>query len=396
MSEAVIVEAVRTPFLRRGGAFADVHPAHLLQQPIRELLTRAGIADSEVDQIAAGCVTQAGEQGGNIARTAWLDAGFDVATGASTIDCKCGSSQQANHTIAALIDAGAIDVGIACGVESMSRVPLGINILNGPGIWRPESFPWDGPDQFVAADRIAVRRGIERSDLDAFGALSQNRAARAWETGRFEREVMSVTPNSERMPLTTQPNGDAPAPRDSVPITRDSGLRDTSVEALAHLNAVQEGGLHTAGTSSQLTDGAAAVLWMSSRRARELGLTPRARIRAQALIGTDPYYLLDGPVDAGAMLAKRSGIALGEIDRFEINEALASVVLSFAKVHDIDLDRINVNGGAIALGHPVGATGSRLIGTMVHQLEMDDLELGMVAMCCGGALATATIIERLA
>jgi len=381
MAEAVIVEAVRTPIGKRNGALSQIHPAELLGAVQQEVVKRAGIEPGIVEQVIGGCVTQAGEQALNVTRTAWLTAGLPYETGATTVDAQCGSAQQANHLIAGLIAAGAIDAGIACGIEAMSRVTLGMNVMNGPGTFVPPSFALDMPDQFGGAERIARNRGITRSDVDAFGLASQQKAARAWEEGRFDREVMAI---------------EAPGADGTTQIVdRDGGLRETSLEKLASLKPVLEDGIHTAGNSSQISDGAAAVLWMSAEKAKALGLKPRARIVAQCLAGSDPYYLLDGPIDATRTLLAKTGMTMNDIDLFEVNEAFAAVVLSWAKVMEPDMDRVNVNGGAIALGHPVGSTGSRLITTALHELERTDKTIALVTMCCGGALGSGTILERL-
>jgi acetyl-CoA C-acetyltransferase len=290
------------------------------------------------------------------------------------------------HLVAALIQSGVIDVGIACGVEVMSRAPLGSNVL--PARPRPDDWDLDLPDQFTAAERIAQRRGLTRERLDLFGARSQRLAAEAWAGGRFDREIIEVT--APVLGEDGEPTGE------SRTVTRDQGLRETTAEGLARLKPVMgDNGLHTAGTSSQISDGAAAVLLMSEEAAARYGLRPRARILAQALVGSEPYYHLDGPVDATAKVLAASGMTIEDIDRFEVNEAFASVVLSWSSVHQPDMDRVNANGGAIALGHPVGATGSRLITTALHELERSDSSTALVSMCAGGALATATILERL-
>jgi acetyl-CoA C-acetyltransferase len=385
MAQPVIVEAVRTPIGKRNGWLSGFHPAELLGMVQVELVKRAGIEPSEVEQIVGGCVTQAGEQASNVTRTAWLSQGLPYETAATTVDCQCGSAQQANHFVANLISGGAVEVGIGCGVEAMSRVGLGANAMNGPGRSRPENFPWDMPDQFGAAERIAQKYGISREDTDGLGLRSQQNAARAWAEGRFEREVA---------PIEAPVHGpDGPTGERHV-VSRDQGLRDTTAEGLASLKPVMPDGIHTAGSSSQISDGAAAVLWMSEDRARAAGLRPRARIVAQALVGSDPYYHLDGPIAATATVLQKAGMTKDDIDIFEVNEAFASVVCSWRKVHDIDPELVNVNGGAIALGHPVGSTGSRLITTALHELERRDGSLALVSMCCGGALATGTIIER--
>jgi acetyl-CoA C-acetyltransferase len=386
MPTPVIVEAVRTPIGKRGGLLSGLHPAELLAAAQIEVVKRCGVDPGSVEQIIGGCVTQAGEQGANVTRNAWLSAGLPFAVGATTVDSQCGSSQQANHLVSALVSAGAIDVGIACGVEMMSRVGLGQNVFNGPGRPRPPDFPWDMPDQFGAAERIAERRGITRREVDAFGLASQNHAATAWSEGRFDTQVVSI-----EAPVV---GADGPT-GETRTVRRDEGLRETTAEGLASLKPVLEGGIHTAGTSSQISDGAAAVLWMSEERAKADGIRPRARIVAQVLVGSDPYYHLDGPVDAMTRLLEKTGMTVGDIDLFEVNEAFASVVLSWAGVHGPDMDKVNVNGGAIALGHPVGATGSRLYTTILHELERRDASIGCVLMCCGGALATGSIIERL-
>ncbi|MEU8202697.1 steroid 3-ketoacyl-CoA thiolase [Streptosporangium sp. NPDC049046] len=383
---AVIVEAVRTPIGRRNGWLAGLKPQAVLAAALTGLIGRSGIDPAAVEQVFAGCVTQAGEQGGHVGRHSWLYAGLPYQTGVTTIDAQCGSSQQAVHLVAALIQAGVIDVGVACGVEVMSRAPLGSNVL--PADPRPDDWDLDLPDQFTAAERIARRRGLTRESLDRFGARSQRLAAEAWAQGRFDREVVAVT-----APVLDREG--APTGETRV-VDRDQGLRETTVEGLAGLRPVMgEGGLHTAGTSSQISDGAAAVLLMSEEAAARHGLRPRARVLAQALVGSEPYYHLDGPVDATAKVLSSTGMSTADIDRFEVNEAFASVVLSWSSVHKPDMERVNVNGGAIALGHPVGATGSRLITTALHELERSDSSTALVAMCAGGALATATILERL-
>jgi acetyl-CoA C-acetyltransferase len=386
MGQPVIVEAVRTPIGKRNGWLSGFHAAQLLGAAQVELVKRAGIEPSEVEQVVGGCVTQAGEQASNVTRTAWLTEGLPYEVAATTIDCQCGSAQQANHFVANLISAGAIDVGIGCGVEAMSRVGLGANAFNGPGKSRPDDFPWDMPDQFGAAERIAEKYGITREDVDELGLRSQKNAQQAWAEGRFDREVFSI-----EAPVV---GPDGPTGERQV-INKDQGLRDTTAEGLAKLKPVLPDGMHTAGNSSQISDGAAAVLWMSEDRARAQGLRPRARIVAQVLVGSDPYYHLDGPIASTTKVLAKAGMTIDDIDLFEVNEAFASVVCSWAKVHEADPEKVNVNGGAIAIGHPVGSTGSRLITTALHELERRDASLALVAMCCGGALATGTIIERL-
>ncbi|NBP84189.1 MAG: steroid 3-ketoacyl-CoA thiolase [Mycobacteriaceae bacterium] len=380
MGKPVIVEATRSPIGKRNGWLSGLHATELLGTVQKALVDKAGIDAAEVEQVIGGCVTQYGEQSNNVTRVAWLTAGLPEQVGATTVDCQCGSAQQANHLVAGLIAAGAIDVGIACGIEAMSRVGLGANAGPDRSAIRAESWDIDMPDQFTAAERIAKRRGITRADLDHWGLLSQQKAKLAWDELRFDREISPIG---------------VPTEEGRVVVSRDQGLRDTTAEGLAGLKPVLEGGLHTAGTSSQISDGAAAVLWMDEDRARALGLTPRARIVAQALVGSEPYYHLDGPVQSTERVLAKAGMKLGDIDLVEINEAFASVVLSWAQVHNADMDRVNVNGGAIALGHPVGSTGSRLITTALHELERTDQSTALVTMCAGGALSTGTILERI-
>jgi acetyl-CoA C-acetyltransferase len=387
VNEPVIVEAVRTPIGRRNGWLSGVHPTKLLGAALVGVIARAGIDPADVEQVVGGCVTQAGEQGANVARNAWLGAGLPYTSAATTVDAQCGSAQQANHLVAGLIAAGAIDIGIACGVEAMSRVPLGANVRPGPGHPWEDDWPYDSPSQYLAAERIAKMRGIGRGDTDAFGVASQHKAAQAWAEGRFDREIVPV-----EVPVR---DADGAATGETQVIGRDQGLRETTPEGLAGLKPVLEDGIHTAGTSSQVSDGAAAVLWMSRESARAMGLRPRARIVAQAVVGSDPYFLLDGPVYSTERVLSKSGMTVADVDLFEVNEAFASVVLSWARVHEPDMAKVNVNGGAIALGHPVGATGSRLITTALHELERSGGGTALVAMCCGGALGTGTVLERL-
>jgi acetyl-CoA C-acetyltransferase len=380
MGSAVIVEAARTPVGKRGGVLSGLHAAELLGGIQVALIDRAGIAPAAVEQVAGGCVTQAGEQSNNVTRTAWLHAGLPYQAGCLTLDAQCGSAQQAAHLVAGLIAADAIGVGIACGVEAMSRVPLGTAARADAGSPRPASWDIDLPNQYVAAERIAQRRGLSRADVDAFGLRSQTLAQAAWAQGRFDREVVPVK---------------APSEAGTRVVDRDEGLRETSIAALARLKPVVSGGLHTAGTSSQISDGAAAVLLAEEGRARALGLRPRARILAQCLVGAEPYYHLDGPVAATERVLASAGMTIADIDLFEVNEAFASVVLSWLAVHGADPDQVNVNGGAIALGHPVGSTGARLLTTALHELERRGAGTALITMCAGGAMATATIIERL-
>ncbi|WP_112469387.1 steroid 3-ketoacyl-CoA thiolase [Streptomyces triticisoli] len=386
MAEAVIVEAARTPVGRRRGALSGLHPAALLGRAQKGLLDRAGIAPEAVDQVVGGCVTQAGEQSNNVTRSAWLYAGLPYSTACTSVDCACGSSQQAVHLIAGLIASGAVEVGIGCGVESMSRVFLGAAQTPGTGTPVPQDWSLDMPDQFTAAERIARKRGITRADADALGLASQHKAARAWAEGRFDGQVLDVEAPA------VGPEG--PTGETTV-VSRDQGLRETTAEGLAALKPVLPDGIHTAGNSSQISDGAAAVLLTSREAADRLGLRPRARIVASGMVGADPYYHLDGPVEATSHVLRKAGMTLDDIDLVEINEAFASVVLSWAQVHRADMDKVNVNGGAIALGHAVGSTGARLITQALHELERGDKSTALITMCAGGAHSTATIIERI-
>lgn len=381
MRQAVIIDAARTPFGRRGGNLSEIHPAELLGHAQRGVLERNGVEPTLIEQVIGGCVTQVGEQASNVTRTAWLHAGLPEATGCTTVDCQCGSAQQAVHLVSALVTAGVIQAGMACGVEAMSRVPLLSNVPGPTGRPRPDSWTIDLPDQFVGADRIAQRRELTREDLDKFGVRSQELARRATDEGRLQRQIIPIK-------VPTEDGG-------TVEISIDEGLRETSLDALAGLNPVRENGLHTAGTASQLTDGASAALIMDSELARSLGLRPRGRIVAQALVGGEPYYQLDGPVQATTKVLGLAGLTIDDIDLFEVNEAFAAVVLSWQQTHGVEPSKVNPNGGAIALGHPVGATGVRLFATALDELQRTGKQRALIATCAGGALATATIIERL-
>ena len=391
MPEAVIIEAVRTPISRGkqiAGELSGVHAADLLAMAYRGVIEKAGLNYKDIEQVYSGCVTQAGEQSNNIARNAWLSMGENYSTGATTVDTQCGSAQAANHLVAALIAAGQINIGIAGGVEAMSRVGLGANAYNGPGFFQTANWPWDStPDQFSAVERIVKNRGLTREDVDEFACESQRRAKVAWSEGRFDREIIPV--EAPVLGEDGQPTGEVRT------VTRDQGLRDTTMDALGALKPVAEGGIHTAGNASQISDGSAAVLWMSADEARKRGLKPRARIITGVVTGTDPYYLLDGPVDATKLLFDKTGMNLGDIDLVEINEAFAAVALSWQQVYEADMSKVNVNGGAIALGHPVGSTGARLITTALHELERQDKTTALITMCCGASIGTGTIIERI-
>jgi acetyl-CoA acetyltransferase family protein len=388
MSDALIVEAVRTPIGRRKGMLSGWHPADLLSEVLAAVVARAGVEPGEVDDVIVGCLDQVGEQAINIGRSAALGAGFPETVPATTIDRQCGSSQQAAHFAAQGVMAGAYDIVIAAGVESMTRVPMWSNVPEVAAAYGPRfRGRYDLPadvliDQGISGELVAERWEIEREELDEFALSSHRRAAAAAEEGRFADEIL---------PLRAARDGE------EWLAAADEGVRpDTSLEALTALRPVfREGGRLTAGNSSQISDGAAAILWMSAEKARSLGLRPRARILHQVVVGTDPYYLLDGPIDATKEILKKSGMTLADIDLFEINEAFAAVVLSWLEVCAPDPDRVNVNGGAIALGHPVGATGSRLIVTALNELERRDKNTAFITMCCGASVGTGTIIERL-
>jgi acetyl-CoA C-acetyltransferase len=390
MGNPVIIDAVRTPIGKRGGWLAGVSAPHLLAAPIFEVLERNGVAPSEVDQLIAGCVTQAGMQAMNVGRNAWLSRGVDFTAAATTIDCQCGSGLQASNFMQGLIATGAVKIGIGCGVEHMTGLPLGTAVYAAESRPKDENWPWkdEAQTQFDGAERIADLRGLTRDDLETLGVMSQQRAAAAWATDRYEREVMAI-PDAPQLDKEGKPTGE------TLTVTRDQGLRETTRESLASLRPVAEGARHTAGTSSQISDGAAAVLWMDEDVAKAHGLTPRARITYHTMVGTDPYYLLDGPVHATQKMLDDTNYKLSDFDVFECNEAFASVFLSWQQVHDIPLDKANKNGGAIAVGHPVGATGARLLTTALYELERTDGELAFMTMCQGGALGIGTVIERL-
>jgi acetyl-CoA C-acetyltransferase len=392
MSDVVILDAVRTPIGRRNGGLSTVHPADLLATVLGELVGRTGIDPARVGQVVGGCVSQVGEQSFDVARTAWLTAGLPQSVAATTVDTQCGSSQQATNLATALVGAGVVDVAVACGVESMSRIPIGANSNKklGLGVPIPKSYfaQHEFTSQFEGAERIAERWGVSRRDCDEFGLLSQQRAARAWAEDRFAGQVVAV--DAPDLDEDGKPTGTTHR------VERDEGLRETTLEKLATLKPVaREDGVHTAGSSSQISDGAAAVLVASRAAAESLGLTPRAEIVDTCLVGVDPVLMLTGPIDATRHLLDRTGLSIGDIDLFEVNEAFASVVLAWAKEVGADLGRTNPNGGAIALGHPLGATGAFLVTKALHELERTDGTHALVTMCCGGGLGTGTILRRI-
>jgi len=390
--EVVIVEAVRTPVGRRNGGLSTMHSVDLLAAPLKAVIERSGIDPAEVGQVIGGCVSQIGMQSFNVARTAWLTAGLPLTVAATTVDTQCGSSQQATNLATSLVGSGVVDVAIACGVEDMSQVPIGSNSARGMGLGSaiPKSYfsQYEFTSQFEGAERIADKWGVTRADADEFGLRSQQLAAQAWAEDRFATQIVEIDApdlDDERKPIGTTHH-----------IARDEGLRDTSLEVLANLKAVaREDGVHTAGNSSQISDGAAAVLVMTREKAEQLGLTPKARIVDTCLVGVDPVLMLTGPIDATQHLLARNNLTMADIDIVEINEAFASVVLGWQRELGADLDGVNPNGGAIALGHPLGGTGAILTTKAVHELHRADKNLALVTMCCGGGLGTGTLIERL-
>jgi acetyl-CoA acyltransferase len=381
----VIVSAVRTPMGKRNGSLSGVHPVDLGSAVLSEVVQRAGIQKDQVEYVVFGCVSQVGEQGVNVGRNAMLDAGFPYTIPATTVDLQCGSSQQAIHFAANLIQSGVCDITIAGGVESMSRVPMGSNVASMPGqapFTQQMNDLYDLTSQGIAAENIAEQWKISRQDCDEFGARSQQRAAIARAEGRFVAEILPITVNKEGQ---------------QVEFAEDEGIRPgTTAETLATLKLpFKEDGVITAGSSSQITDGAAAVLMMSAEKAKELGIKPRARIVAQTVVGSDPHLMLTGPIGATEDVLKRAGLTINDIDRVEINEAFAPVVLAWEKELHPDMEKVNVNGGAIALGHPLGCTGARLMTSLLYELERSGSRYGLQTMCCGGGLGTGTIIERL-
>jgi acetyl-CoA acyltransferase len=381
--DVVIVGAVRTPIGRRNGSLSEIHPVELGAQVLKEVVKRAGTTPDVVEDVVFGCVSQRGEQSLNMGRNVVLAAGFPYTIPGATVDRQCGSSQAAVHFAANLIQSGVVDCAVGGGVESMSRHPLGSSVAQG-------GFPFTKSmtDQYAltgqgqAADAIARTWNISREQIDEFGYQSHMKASHVREDGVFDQEIVAVDFEKEGVKGT---------------LTRDEGPRpDTTPEKLAGLEpSFGEDGFHTAGNSSQISDGAAAVLLMSAARAKDLGLKPRARIVAQAVVGSDPVLMLTGPITATPKVLDKAGLKLSDMDAIEINEAFASVVLAWQKELQPDMSKVNINGGAIALGHPVGATGARLMTTLLHHLERTGGRYGHEVMCCGGGLGTATILERL-
>ena len=385
----VIIDAARTPVGRFSGALAGVRADHLGAVVLEALRERAGLSSEVVDDVYFGCVTQIGEQSANIARTSLLSAGWSETVPGMTLDRKCGSAEVAVHMAAGLIASGAADIIFAGGAENMSRVPIGSNRnLHGAPFGHALEDRFEMVSQGEAAERIAEKWNISRSELDEFALESHRRAAGAADAGYFDRETVPVPVSAWQ-----EPYRDAAAPA----LSRDETIRrDTSREKLANLKpSFRPGGRVTAGNASQISDGAAALLLMSDERARALGQRPRARIVAMGTVGSDPTLMLTGPVAATRKVLKRANLSLDDIDLFEVNEAFASIPLMWLKETGVDPGRMNVNGGAIALGHPLGASGARLMTTLLHEMERRDAKFGLQTMCCAGGLATATILERL-
>jgi len=386
MPTAVIVDAIRTPLGRRNGKLKDTHPIDLAAHVLKGLVERNDLDPALVEDVILGCVSQVGEQGINAARNAALAAGFPETTVGTSVDRQCGSSQQAAHFAAQGVIAGAYDIVIAAGVENMTRVPMGASVADGKygfpfGPMMTARYP-DLVPQGISAEMISEQWGISREDNDAFSVQSHQRAARATEEGRFDREILPIS-------ITTDDGAEM--------MNRDEGIRpDSSLEKLATLKpAFKPDGVITAANSSQITDGAAAVLVMSEEKANQLGLTPRARFHSFALAGVSPVLMLTGPIPATTKVLERAKMTLDQIDLVEINEAFAPVVLAWEKEHHPDMEKVNPNGGAIALGHPLGASGARLMATLLNELERTGARFGLQTMCEGGGMANATIIERL-
>jgi len=397
MAEAVIVDAIRTPMGKRNGKLSGFHPADLAGEVLKALSDRNDLDPALVEDVIMGCVMQVGAQGVNIGRNAVLASGWPESVPATTIDRQCGSSQQSAHFAAQGVMAGAYDIVVAAGIEVMSMVPMGASFMTpntgmpfGPGMGLRYADRGGLVPQGTSAEMIAEKWNLSREDLDAYGARSQQFAAKAREEGRFEREILPV----QARPVDKETG--KLIPTDEI-LAQDEGIRpDTTVETLANLKpAFKPDGVVTAGNSSQITDGASAVLIMSEAKANELGMTPRARFHSFSLAGVDPIFMLTGPIPATEKVLERSGLTMDDIDLVEINEAFASVVLAWEKELHPDMDKVNVNGGAIALGHPLGCSGARLMTTLLHELERTGGRYGLQTMCEGGGLANATIIERL-
>lgn len=387
MGDVYIVEACRSPIGKRGKGLAGLKPADLLGAVQKAALERSGVAAENIDQVIGGCVSQVGEQSFNIARIAWLSQGLPLEVAATTVDSQCGSSQQATTMGAAMVASGVENIVMSCGVEMMSRVPLGSNMQGGSPMGESYMSHYQPTSQFMGAAMIAEEYQITREHTDQFGLESQQKAIKAWEEGRFDREVV---------PIEAPILGDDFKPTGKTRIiSKDEGLRATTIESLKGLEPVAGQAIHTAGTSSQVSDGASAIILASESAVNKYGLKPRAKIIATTLVGVDPVTMLKGPIPATRKVLERAGLTVDDIDIFEVNEAFASVVLAWQKDLGIDPAKVNVNGGAIALGHPTGSTGARLITTALHELERRKGKYALIAMCCGGGLGTGTIIQRM-
>ena len=392
MRDVVIVEAVRTPVGRRGGGLSTSHSVDVLGTVQKALFDRTGVDPGEIGQVVGGCVGQVGMQTMNVTRTAWLTAGLPIEVPATTVDAQCGSSQQATNLAYALVASGTVDASVGCGVELMSRVGFGATIPKEPDSGAPVNRNYfahfEMTSQFEGSERIADHWEITREECDTFGKLSQDRAARAWTEDRFATQIVPV--DAPVLDEAGKPTGETHR------VDRDEGLRETTLEALAGLKpSGRENGVHTAGSSSQISDGAGAVLMMTAEKAKELDVEPLARIVDSCLVGSDPEFMLTGPIFATRKLLEENSMSISDIDVVEINEAFASVVLAWEKEVHPDMERVNPNGGAIALGHPLGGTGAILTTKAVHELQRTDTEHALVTMCCGGGLGTGTLLQRL-
>ncbi len=394
MNNVVIVDAARSSVGKKNGSLGGAHPTDVLGQVMMKMLERNGIQSGQVDQVVGGCINKVAAQGMNVIRTAWLAHGGAIETPCITIDSQCGSSQQSSTLAHSILASGHAEVVMACGVENMTRLPIGSDSVGkDPKMGKPVSKSYfeqhEFTSQFEGAERVAEKYQITRQDTDGFGLESQVRAKTAIEEGYFDTQIIPV--EAPVMDENFEKTGD------TIVVSKDEIPRDTSLEALAELKPVaREDGIHTAGTSSQIADGAAAVLMMTEQKAIELGLEPLAVIKASALVGCDPVLMLEGPIPATEKVLKDSSLSIEDVDVFEINEAFASVVLSWAKTVGADLSKVNPNGGAISLGHPLGATGCFLITKAVHELVRTNGRYGLISMCCGGGLGTGTLIERTA
>ena len=394
MNNVVIVDAARSPVGKKNGSLGGAHPTDVLGQVMMKMLERNGIESGQVDQVVGGCINKVAAQGMNVIRTAWLAHGGAIETPCITIDSQCGSSQQSSTLAHSILASGHAEVVMACGVENMTRLPIGSDSVGkDPKMGKPVSKSYfeqhEFTSQFEGAERVAEKYQITRQDTDGFGLESQVRAKTAIEEGYFDTQIIPV--EAPVMDENFEKTGE------TIVVSKDEIPRDTSLEALAELKPVaREDGIHTAGTSSQIADGAAAVLMMTEKKASELGLEPLAVIKASALVGCDPVLMLEGPIPATEKVLKDSSLSIEDVDVFEINEAFASVVLSWAKTVGADLSKVNPNGGAISLGHPLGATGCFLITKAVHELVRTNGRYGLISMCCGGGLGTGTLIERTA